>query len=241
VPPLVSARWSASTLTSKPAGSLATAGLAGGEPVGRGVGLQDVGVEGDAIDDRGASLGSEKTVPHSLNGSFVPMAIEARSSRSAMIWRRALLGSAIVSPARLAGETLRSPWHVAATTRRFAGFRVPTEVIMLAVRWYPRFSLAYRDVEDLLAERGIEVGHLTVYRWVQRFTPPDPARSTIDRCFATLKTEIGTKVWPTRHAARNAVFEYLAYFNQHRLHSTNGYRTPTGTRLGYRHDHALAA
>lgn len=59
--------------------------------------------------------------------------------------------------------------------------------------------------------------------------------------FATLKTEIGTSVWPTRRAARAAVFEYLAYYNANRLHSTLGYRTPTEVRLGYRHDHALAA
>ena len=42
---------------------------------------------------------------------------------------------------------------------------------MLAVRWYLRFGLSYRDVEELLAERGVEVDHVTVYRWVQRFTP----------------------------------------------------------------------
>jgi transposase-like protein len=41
----------------------------------------------------------------------------------------------------------------------------------LAVRWYLRFGLSYRDVEELLAERGIEVDHVTVYRWVQRFAP----------------------------------------------------------------------
>jgi IS6 family transposase len=39
------------------------------------------------------------------------------------------------------------------------------------LRWYLRFGLSYRDVEDLLAERGVEVDHVTVYRWVQRFTP----------------------------------------------------------------------
>ena len=44
-------------------------------------------------------------------------------------------------------------------------------MIVLAVRWYLRFGLSYRDVEELLAERGIEVDHVTVYRWVQRFTP----------------------------------------------------------------------
>src|SRR3954465_8175107 len=53
----------------------------------------------------------------------------------------------------------------------FAGFRFPAEVIVLAVRWYLRYGLSYRDVEELFAERGIEVDHVTVYRWVQRFTP----------------------------------------------------------------------
>jgi transposase, IS6 family len=44
-------------------------------------------------------------------------------------------------------------------------------VIVLAVRWYLRFGLSYRDVEELLAERGVEVDHVTISRWVQRFTP----------------------------------------------------------------------
>jgi hypothetical protein len=42
---------------------------------------------------------------------------------------------------------------------------------VLALRWYLRFGLSYRDVEELLAERGVQVDHVTVYRWVQRFTP----------------------------------------------------------------------
>ena len=53
----------------------------------------------------------------------------------------------------------------------FRGFRFLPEVIVLAVRWYLRFGLSYRDVEELLAERGIEVDHVTVFRWVQHFTP----------------------------------------------------------------------
>jgi IS6 family transposase len=43
--------------------------------------------------------------------------------------------------------------------------------ITLAVRWYLRFGLSYRDVEELLAERGTQLDHVTVYRWVQRFAP----------------------------------------------------------------------
>jgi DDE domain len=53
----------------------------------------------------------------------------------------------------------------------FAGFRFPPDVIVLAVRWYLRFGLSYPDVEELLAERGIEVDHVTIYCWRQRFTP----------------------------------------------------------------------
>jgi transposase, IS6 family len=65
---------------------------------------------------------------------------------------------------------LRRP-RPAATRSAFAGFRFPPDVIVLAVRWYLRFGLSYRDVEELLAERGIEVDHVTIYRWVLRFTP----------------------------------------------------------------------
>jgi transposase, IS6 family len=53
----------------------------------------------------------------------------------------------------------------------FAGFRFPSDMIVVAVRWYLRFGLSYRDVEELLAERGVQVDHVTIYRWVQRFTP----------------------------------------------------------------------
>jgi transposase, IS6 family len=53
----------------------------------------------------------------------------------------------------------------------FAGFRFPAEVITVAVRWYLRYGLSYRDLEELLGERGVEVDHVSVYRWVQRFTP----------------------------------------------------------------------
>jgi transposase-like protein len=65
----------------------------------------------------------------------------------------------------------RSCRVVAPLRPAFAGFRFPAEVILVAVRWYLRYGLSYRDVEELLAERGIDVDHVTVFRWVQRFTP----------------------------------------------------------------------
>jgi IS6 family transposase len=66
---------------------------------------------------------------------------------------------------------------------------LPREVIAVAVRWYVRYGLSYCDVEELLAELGIEVDHVTVYRWVQTFTAEfiDAARpvrhATGDRWF----------------------------------------------------------
>jgi transposase-like protein len=77
----------------------------------------------------------------------------------------------------------------------FAGFCFPPEVIVLAVRWYLRFGLSYRDVEELLAERGVEVDHVTVYRWVQRFTPllaevARPCRHSVGDCWRVDETYV---------------------------------------------------
>jgi transposase-like protein len=63
----------------------------------------------------------------------------------------------------------RRPCPAPVARSAFAGF--PSDVIVLAVRWYLRFGLSYRDFEELLAERGVEVDHVRVYRWVRRFTP----------------------------------------------------------------------
>src|SRR3712207_1521173 len=53
----------------------------------------------------------------------------------------------------------------------FRGFRFPPEVILWAVRWYLRFAVSLRDVEQMLAERGVRVDHVSLHRWVQRFAP----------------------------------------------------------------------
>jgi transposase-like protein len=68
-------------------------------------------------------------------------------------------------------NTRRHPRPCSRRAPRLAGLRFPSEIIVLAVRWYLRFGLSYRDVEELLTERGVEVDHVTIYRWVQRFTP----------------------------------------------------------------------
>src|SRR3981189_3771914 len=45
------------------------------------------------------------------------------------------------------------------------------ELILCAVRWYLRYSLSLRDVEELLTERGLQADHTTIWRWVQRYGP----------------------------------------------------------------------
>jgi transposase-like protein len=45
------------------------------------------------------------------------------------------------------------------------------EVILLCIRWYLRYALSYRDLEEIMRERGLHVDHTTIYRWVQRYAP----------------------------------------------------------------------
>ena len=75
------------------------------------------------------------------------------------------------------------------TASVFAGFRFPREVISIAVGWYLRYGRSYRDVEELLAERGITVDHITAYRW-DRGSPWSSSRLR-DRA-ATLPGTVGS-------------------------------------------------
>ena len=45
------------------------------------------------------------------------------------------------------------------------------EIILLCLRWYVRFPLSYRDLEEMLLERGLQVEHTTISRWVQQYAP----------------------------------------------------------------------
>jgi IS6 family transposase len=95
----------------------------------------------------------------------------------------------------------RRPRPPVTVLSEFAGFRFPPEVILLVVRWYLRYGLSYRDLEEILAERGIEVDHVTLYRWVQRFTPvlidaARPCRHAVgDRWFVDETYVKVTGVW----------------------------------------------
>jgi transposase-like protein len=53
----------------------------------------------------------------------------------------------------------------------FAGRHFDRDVIILCVRWYPRYKLSLRDLVEMMAERGLSLAHTTILRWVQRYTP----------------------------------------------------------------------
>jgi transposase, IS6 family len=53
----------------------------------------------------------------------------------------------------------------------FRGRHFEDVIIILCVRWYLRYSLSYRDLEEIMAERSLSVDHVTIWRWVQRYAP----------------------------------------------------------------------
>jgi putative transposase len=53
----------------------------------------------------------------------------------------------------------------------FKGHRFEKTAILLCVRWYLAYPLSYRNLKDMMFERGVEVDHSNIYRWVQKFTP----------------------------------------------------------------------
>jgi putative transposase len=53
----------------------------------------------------------------------------------------------------------------------FKGHRFERDIILTSVRWYLAYPLSYRNLEEMMEERGVEVDHATIYRWVQKFTP----------------------------------------------------------------------
>jgi transposase-like protein len=95
----------------------------------------------------------------------------------------------------------------------FAGFRFPADVIVLAVRWYLRYGLSYRDVEELLTERGVEVDHVTIHRWVLRFTPlwPTPPGPADTRSAAAGRWMRPMSRWP---GAWRYVYRAIDQFRQ---------------------------
>src|ERR1700731_356615 len=53
----------------------------------------------------------------------------------------------------------------------FKGRHLDREIIVLCVRWYLRYKLSFRDLVEMMAERGLSLAHTTIMRWIQRYVP----------------------------------------------------------------------
>jgi transposase-like protein len=68
----------------------------------------------------------------------------------------------------------------------FKGRHFEQEIIILCVRWYLRYKLSYRDLVEMMAERGLPIAHTTILRWVQRYAPE------FDKRWSRFATPAGT-------------------------------------------------
>jgi len=66
----------------------------------------------------------------------------------------------------------------------FKGRHFEREIIILCVRWYLRFKLSFRDLVEMMAERGIDLAHTTIMRWIQRYVPEFEKRRNRFACKA---------------------------------------------------------
>jgi len=73
----------------------------------------------------------------------------------------------------------------------FRGRHFDRSIILLCVRWYLAYGLSLRDLEEMMAERGISVDHATIHRWVIRYSPATPW-SSISASSATLAPPSGS-------------------------------------------------
>ena len=46
-----------------------------------------------------------------------------------------------------------------------------SEIIILCVRWYLKYPLSYRNLQEMMQERGLNINHTTIYRWVLEYSP----------------------------------------------------------------------
>src|ERR1700726_225387 len=60
---------------------------------------------------------------------------------------------------------------VTCSDQLFKGRHFEREIIILCVRWHLRFKLSFRDLVEMMAERGLSLAHTTIMRWIQRYVP----------------------------------------------------------------------
>jgi putative transposase len=71
----------------------------------------------------------------------------------------------------------------------FKGAHFPRDIILTCVRWYVAYPLSYRHVEELMQERGMSVDHMTINRWVVKYSP------SLDAAFHRRKRSVWLSWW----------------------------------------------
>ena len=92
-----------------------------------------------------------------------------------------------------------------------------SDIILLCVRWYLRYSLSYRDLEEIMLERGLHIDHSTIYRWVQHYAP-----ALEKRCRPHLKATTDSWRWMKPLSK-----------SKERGRTSTELSTPTGTRSNF--------
>jgi hypothetical protein len=101
---------------------------------------------------------------------FVKYAFQNQAGGSARTGSVAKNRRFVIKTGRL--PPLISYWESAVTeSDPFKWRHYQDEIILLCVRWYLRYALSYRDLEEMMEERNLTVDHTTIYRWVQRYAP----------------------------------------------------------------------
>ena len=68
----------------------------------------------------------------------------------------------------------------------FKGSQFERDIILWAVRWYVAYPLSYRQLEEMMGERGVAVDHSTLNRWVIKYAPEFPFFPLLHRCLSIL-------------------------------------------------------
>ena len=68
----------------------------------------------------------------------------------------------------------------------FKGSQIERDILLWGVRWYVAYPISYRQLEEMMQERGVEVDHSSLNRWVLKFTP------ALDKTFRQRKRAVGT-------------------------------------------------
>jgi hypothetical protein len=85
----------------------------------------------------------------------------------------------------------------------FKGRQFTDEVILWAVRWYLMFRVSYRDLELMLLDRGVEVDHTTIFRWIQAYAPEIEKRRPANAALITRSRKSWLKPVPCAGTIRN--------------------------------------